>query len=85
MKWKKDNKIPNTKSKLSDSVIAKIKGKKSGMDEYDTDSDNLDTSNYEDDEEEEEDDDDDVETGQNAYNSGYNKMNMNVKNKTLMI
>ena len=55
------------------------------MDEYDTDSDNLDTSNYEDDEEEEEDDDDDVETGQNAYNSGYNKMNMNVKNKTLMI
>ena len=62
MKWKKDHKIPNTKSKLTESAMARASGSKSGfklMSNFDADSDNLDDSSnvYYEDEDDEEDED----------------------------
>lgn len=95
MKWKKDHKIPNTKAKLNDLTCAKVNNKKKKIksgDDYDTDSDNLDTSNYAEFEEDDELDDDEENiqmTGSNAQSYqtfASNNVNMNVKNnKTLMI
>lgn len=95
MKFKKDHKIPNSKSKLNDVTGARVNKKKhKSGDEYDTDSDNLDTSNYADfdDDDDEDDEENDTETNQiNGSNvaqnySTYNNVNMNVNNsKTLMI
>ncbi len=75
MKWKKDHKIPNTKSKLTEAAIAKatMKGghkQKGGFDGGD----NLDDSSnieydYDEDEEDEEDEEDVNENGR--YNKHY--------------
>ena len=75
MKWKKDHKIPNTKSKLTEAAIAKatMKGsmKNKGF------ADNLDDSNieyeYDEDDEDEEDDDDEdqMREGGHAFGKRY--------------
>lgn len=86
MKWKKDHKIPNTKSKLSENGASKGKGYKSGG--YDADSDNFDDSsnaefNEEDyDDDEEEDEDEEIDRSRKSNRQNYNQMN---EPKSLMI
>lgn len=46
MKWKKDHKIPNSKSKMNDDAKGGSK-RKASNDEYDSDVSNLNDSNYE--------------------------------------
>jgi len=98
MKWKKDHKIPNTKAKLTESKSGGGKRRNKSAcavgdpddPDYDDESgsDNLNESNYE--EFDEDHDEDDIhsegnEENEEKFNPNFNRLNMNMKNKPLMI
>ena len=92
MKWKKDHKAPNTKAKLtvtkSDGSKKSNKSSAAGLDRDDVEYDESGSENLSDDEsnfDEEEDDEDDEEESLEKFNPNFNQLNMNMKNKPLMI
>jgi hypothetical protein len=76
MKWKKDNKIPNTKSKLTEATIAKVTHSKGYQRKrQNNDGDEDDDDDDDDDEGEEDDEDDDDYYGlENSYNEENNNI-----------